>query len=231
MVQSKGRTPGVYWFNPFAEGFIAYGKSYTPRTHQVLLARDLANLPQFLCRQDDIVLVPQRPSVQLLSTIKEAGFALPEFVELDQDRLPGSIRERKLGTLRPWAWGPDSVELLVPLAGIVSAEQRPIEQCFNGDLAGLYSKAWSAALLKRVLSQSASEPWLCTGAEVGVAAGNPASALEAIREIRSRGHHKVVAKEALGLAGQNSIRLWKPEDPARPNGDGWSRRWRVVADS
>ena len=36
-------------------------------------------------------------------------------------------------------------------------------------------------------------------------------ALTAIAAIRARGHHRVVAKQALGLAGQNAIRLWEPE--------------------
>jgi hypothetical protein len=36
-------------------------------------------------------------------------------------------------------------------------------------------------------------------------------ALAVIGAIRKRGHHKVVVKEALGLAGHNSIRLWEPE--------------------
>ena len=62
---SKGRTPSVFWFNPFSEGRIAQGKSFTPVKAQQLLASDLANLPQFLARQDDLVLVPRRPSAHL----------------------------------------------------------------------------------------------------------------------------------------------------------------------
>jgi hypothetical protein len=58
----------------------------------------------FLCRQDDIVLVERKPSVHFLSGLKEAGFTLPEFVES-----VAPFAERKLGALRPWAWGPDSV--------------------------------------------------------------------------------------------------------------------------
>ena len=38
-----------------------------------------------------------------------------------------------------------------------------------------------------------------------------ASALEAIAAIRRRGHHPVVIKQALGLAGGNAIRLFEPE--------------------
>ncbi len=46
--QSKGRTPNVFVFNPFAEARIAYGKSFNPTKHQTQLACDLENLPQFL---------------------------------------------------------------------------------------------------------------------------------------------------------------------------------------
>jgi hypothetical protein len=55
--QSKGRTASVFVFNPFAEGHIARGRSFAPERHQTVLASDLANLPQFLCRSDDIVLL------------------------------------------------------------------------------------------------------------------------------------------------------------------------------
>ena len=237
--QSKGRTPNVFVFNPLAEGHIAQGRSFTPVKAQAQLARDLANLPQFLCRQDDIVLVEQRPSVQFLSVIQLAGFALPEFVELEcvrplipalspsegerrpegrvRGQLPtsgiASLARRKLGRLCPWAWGPDSLALLQPLFANVSGEHRAESQCFNEAIAQLYSKAWSAAFLGKVLARlrRADESWLCTAHDVGVAVDTLQGALEAIAAIRARGHHKVVVKEALGLAGRNAIRLWEPE--------------------
>jgi hypothetical protein len=56
-------------------------KTFPPSKHQAQLVRDLTNLPQFLCRQDDIVLVERKPSVHFLSGLKEVGFTLPEFVE------------------------------------------------------------------------------------------------------------------------------------------------------
>src|ERR1017187_5550882 len=111
--QSKDRTPSVFVFNPFTEGYVARGRSFTPVQHQAMLASDLANLPQFLCRSDDIVLVAKRPSVEFLSAVKQAGFPLPEFVELKDGRIdPASnLHQRKIGSLRPWAWGPDSLEV------------------------------------------------------------------------------------------------------------------------
>jgi hypothetical protein len=212
--QSKGRTPSVFVFNPFAEARIAQGKSFTPGKHQARLASELANLPQFLCCSDDIVLVAKRPSVEFLSAFKKAGFALPEFVELKKERLdPASnLYQRKIGSLRPWAWGPDSLELLEPLFAQVTGEARTASQCFNERIARLYSKTWSADFLRTVLAKIPSpEPWLCTADEAGVAVDNLEGALEAIAAIRRRGHHRVVAKEALGLAGHNAIRLWEPE--------------------
>src|SRR5580698_6016927 len=90
--QSKGRTPSVFVFNPFADGRLSEGKTFNPAKHQAQLARDLENLPQFLCRQDDIVLTSHKPSVEFLSRIKQAGFPLPEFVELERSAglRPGS---------------------------------------------------------------------------------------------------------------------------------------------
>jgi uncharacterized ferritin-like protein (DUF455 family) len=221
---SRGRTPNVYWFNPMAEGRIAEGNSFNPVNHQVMLARDLANLPQFLCRQDDVVLLEDRPSVEFLSTIKEAGFPLPEFVELNKAK---SLADRKIGSLRPWAWGPDSVDLLQPLFASVTGEQRSSSQRFNPATAPLYSKAWSAAFLRNFLAAnrrnqpsksnqigkvtSLGEEWLCTPDEVGVAIDNFEDAVEAIETIRRRGHHPIVVKQAIGMAGHNSIRLLEPE--------------------
>ncbi|MBI5802348.1 MAG: DUF455 family protein [Verrucomicrobia bacterium] len=266
--QSKGRTPTVFVFNPFAEGRIAQGKSFTPVKHQAQLARDLAALPMFLCRQDDIVLVEQRPAVEFLSVIKQAGFPLPEFVELghvcpsapldqtntkrraaDRRALP-TLAQRKLGRLRPWAWGPDSAELLAPLFDRLTGEVRTVEGSFNDGIAQLYSKEWSAGFLRKFLQRrevdmepvpavcnrrvaggshdapsSAWEPQaaaasrrhgsgalaLCSVEEIGTAVTSLAEALDAIVGIRARGHHRVVVKQAFGLAGHNALRLWEPE--------------------
>ena len=213
--QSKGRTPSVYVFNAFAEGRIAEGKKFNPTKPQAQLARDLENLPQFLCRQDDIVLVTQKPSVEFLSGIKSAGFPLPEFAEAKN---VAALQSRKLGSLRPWAWGPDSFDLLKPAFASVTGEQRTDEKRFNEKIAQLYSKAWSADFLRRVVPENPQSAihdpqlnWLCTENETGVAVDSPAAALATIAKIRARGHHKIVVKESLGVAGSNALRLFEPE--------------------
>ena len=211
--RSKGRTPSVFWFNPFSEGGIARGKSFTPVKAQQLLASDLANLPQFLGRLDDVVLVAQRPSVAFLSEIKQAGFPLPEFVEWDGRKLrPGNpLLERKLGRLRPWAWGPDSVEAMAPLFSQLTGEARAPADFFNDRMGELYSKAWSSAFLRRQVNRWAGERWICGEFEVGRTVASLEQALAAVAEIRSKGHHRVVMKQAFSLAGQGMMRLWEPE--------------------
>jgi hypothetical protein len=150
------------------------------------------------------------------------------------DRVIGApLADRKLGGLRPWAWGPDSVELFNPLFASVTANQRPAESCFNDRIAALYTKAWSAGFLRRFLLSLSSrrgeeaesralqnpppdvggdhDDWLCSEMEVGVTVNSTAAALDAIAAIRSRGHHKVVLKESIGVAGSNALRLFEPE--------------------
>ncbi len=205
--QSKGRTPSVYVFNPFAEGRIAEGKTFNPTKHQAQLARDLENLPQFLCRQDDIVLVNLKPSVEFLSSIRQAGFSLPEFADTNS---VCELKQRKLGSLRPWAWGPDSFELLKPIFKNITGEKRADEKRFNDGIAKFYSKAWSANFL-RSLMPAKPESWCCTENEIGVAVGSLNEAIAAIAAIRSRDHHQIVVKEAFGVAGSNALRLFEPE--------------------
>ncbi len=228
--QSKGRTPDVFWFNPLAESVIARGGPVTPGKSQAALVRDLATLPMFLAGEDDAVITGRRPTVRFLSGLKRAGFPLPELIEVaDGGHLPDTLRERKLGRLRPWAWGPDSQSFLLPLFPRLGAEERPAEACFNPAIAQLYSKEWSANLLRGWLTELKGTddappttadpggipggPWsklLCPPHDVGIAVDNLADALAAVAAIRARGHHRVVIKQSIGLAGQNALRLWEP---------------------
>jgi hypothetical protein len=211
----------VFVFNPFSEGRLAEGRAFNPTKHQTQLACDLENLPQYLCRQDDILLTGRKPSVEFLSRIKRAGFPLPEFVE-SSEFARQRLATRKLGSLRPWAWGPDSIELLKPIFPNVTGEKRPAEKRFNPGLAQLYSKAWSANFLRNILSKTSRQDqsqtvkrppdrdWLCAENEIGVPVRSLEEALAVIAGIRSRGQLNVVVKQAFGVAGGNALRLLEP---------------------
>lgn len=236
--QSRGRTPGVFVFNPFAEGYLAHGTAFTPRQHQRDFQADLENLPQFLGRQDDLVLISRRPSTTFLAGLKRAGFVLPEFVELGEalqdplrDRpdgfpaLSGLSAARKFGELRPWAWGPDSRALLQPFAARSAGNPDDLGNRVGPAIAALYSKASGVSLLQQVLagapwnpqnhdrdpSADSDESWLCDPQDGGCEVWSLDEALAVIAECRGRGRHRLVAKEVLGLAGSNAIRLWEPE--------------------
>lgn len=220
---TRPRATDVFHFNPFTESFLAEGRAFTPTRRQARLAADLAGLPLFLASQGDVVLVPRRPRDEFLVSLTRAGFGLPEFVEIGDACLAGggvsalaALASRELGRLRPWAWGPDSVALLGPLFASVTGEDRTPHQRFNPGLAELYSKAWSAAFLRRFLTRTqagqgtwGAQPWLCGPQEVGVTVSTLPEALEAVATIRARGHQRVVAKQAFGSAGQNTLRLWE----------------------
>jgi uncharacterized ferritin-like protein (DUF455 family) len=210
--RSRGRTPTVTLFNPLAEAFIDRGKRFSPGKQQEQLVDDLANLPQYLCHQDDIVLVKTRPSPFFLRTLRRAGISLPEFVELDGESvdLPGLLAHRKLGQLRPWAWGPDSLKLLAPLSRQLSQRDRSADQSYHQEIAPLYSKSWSADFLRSILGHQDDRSWLCEDGDVGVTASTLDAALKCISVLRDRGCQRLVVKQAYGLAGQNALRLWEP---------------------
>ncbi|MBX3748109.1 MAG: DUF455 family protein [Verrucomicrobiae bacterium] len=210
--QSKGRTPTVFVFHPFAEARIARGLAYTPPRHQRLLAQDLAPLPMFLAQRDDVVLVPQRPATPFLAGLQDAGFALPEFVEIGPEGIPphSPLATRKLGRLRPWAWSPESLDLLAPLLPRLTVEPRTAAQCFPDGLARLYGKTWSCRFLHSLLPRWPGTPWLCPESDIGTPVATLDQALAAIHSIRARGHHPVLVKEDLGTAGGNALRLFEP---------------------
>lgn len=214
-VPRSARTPAVFVFNPFAEGYFAQGKGFTPVKHQALLAQDLANLPQFLCTPQDIVLLAKRPAEGFLEGLEQAGFRRPEFFELIGGRIVAgsSLCRRGIASVRPWAWAPDSLELLAPLLGPDKAQTAAKD--WIDRIAPLYSKAWSADFLRKVLARCrdglSGSSWLCSEQEAGVVVSTPNEALEAVAAIRARGHHRVVVKQAHGLAGHNAIRLWERE--------------------
>ena len=76
--KSKGRTPRIHVFNPYAEQFMMAGPGFTPNRQQKSIQEDLETLPLFLCRSDDVVLVRRPQRIAYLAKLKDSGFALPQ---------------------------------------------------------------------------------------------------------------------------------------------------------
>ena len=228
--KSKGRTPNVYLFNPLAESIMAKGTGFKRRKHQETLAHDLAALPQFLCRKDDVVLVPTRPSVDFLAGLKEAGFELPQFEALQAGHLAADseLRDRKVGGLRPWAWSPESIEVLQPLLDHLTSPPMPVGKAWTDRIQPLFSKAWGVARLRDFLDHEAGHgtgpdaDWLCPPMCVGILTTDLEEAVGTVHDIRHAGTPRVVAKSLYGQAGTGILRLW--ESNLRDSQITWIRR-------
>ena len=218
--RSRGRTPGVFVFNPFSpasmEASMRPGSPrFLPTRDQTAFINDLCGLAQFLGRRDDLVLAAKTPSTTHRAALQAAGFPPVEFLELSSGEIPATaaLSARKLGALRPWCWGPDSLDLLRDLASHVTGESVALSARFHPGIAELHSKSWGARFLGRFLEQeSARSPVpLCGVDSAGIAVLCLADAEALIRSIRARGHHRLVVKQDFGFAGAGQLRLWEPE--------------------
>ncbi len=211
--KSKGRTPTIYLFNPRAE--IRLGKGKATRGERIIeaMARDLANVPQFLGGPDDVVLVPRQPRTEFLAELKQAGFDLPQFEVLEQGHLAADseLRRRKIGWLRPWAWSPDSIDVLQPLLPQLATPALPTGPQWAQRIQPLFSKAWALDVLREFLERRQDRDWLCPEAEVGQCVTDYDEALGLVAALRRRGHVPIVAKQLFGSAGNSQLRLWEPE--------------------
>ena len=209
---SKGRTPDIYLFNPACEAEIAYGKPGLQLPKPVRqLAADLASLMMLVARQDDVVIVPQRPGTEFLASMQAVGCDIPEFVE-GCEQLAG----RSIGSLRPWGWSPDSRARLAPLLSQLEAQRRPIGDELSVEL---FSKAWSAKLLRDWLETQSDNDWLCPPEVCGVACDSVDAVIAQIAAIAATGYGVVVIKAIYGASGQNAVRVHGTE--LDDNQRGW----------
>ncbi len=217
--RSRGRCPGVYWFNPACEGQVALGRvGFTPARPVQLLARDFEALPMLLCARDDVVLVRKRPSSGFLRRLQRAGFPIPEFVEYGDEGLAATgLAQRRISSLRPWGWSLDGGRFLEPLRANLPEGETGF---WNEGMQPLYSKAWSAALLGDFLrAYPAEDGWLCDAGMVGVGCATLEEVMRQVEGFRDRGFEQVVVKGAFGASGQNQVRF--SGGPPREGQLGW----------
>lgn len=209
--KSKGRTPGIFYFNPFAEQFMAAGPGFTPNQRQVAFEKDLESLPMFLCRSDDVVLMRREPTLDFMVTLKQAGMELPQIETLQAGQIhrESELFERKLGQLKPWAWSPDSISVLKPLLKQLTRPAPPMGEGWDVKLRPLFGKDWSADCLRRFLEREKGADWLCPDDAVGEVVTEVDQALELIAQLRRRGYARTVVKSIYGSAGGNMLRLWE----------------------
>ena len=208
--QSRGRTPSVLWFNPDAEAFAACNRSDGSQVSSSALQTDLAYLPAYLSRQDDLILLPQAPSADFLRQLQRAGFHLPERYILNKDAQAAPPIERKLGELRPWAWTPDSVAFFSNNLEACSNPRTP-QQLWNPQVRNLYSKTWSAAWAAQLATESEPADWLAPPEVYGQAVDSMSALIERRAQFAARGYRNVVCKAPFATAAHGNRCLFDGE--------------------
>ncbi len=198
---SKGRPPALYWFNPAFEDEVANGRaSYVPAQPLAQLTADLSSLLMFVAHEDDVLLVPQRPTTAWLDGMQALGMTVPQFA-VGVDEVAGRYFER----LAPWGRSPAALAQAERLAVRVRQELVAVPD------AAIFSKAWAKELLQRALPEYDLGGGVYRSVETAIAAA---------LDCQSRG--QVVLKAALGSSGRNMIRL-RPGEDFNDRYRGWVR--------
>jgi uncharacterized ferritin-like protein (DUF455 family) len=205
--QSRGRTPNVLWFNPNAEACAAENRDVVSSKAAAQLQDDLAFLPAYVSRQDDVLILSQRMSPEFLSTIQSYGFPLPEMhepVAATNGRGPRAPDlNRKLGDLRPWAWSPDSCRFFEDNLQRVT-RSRPPDALWNDRLRALFGKTWSARWGQSLAAACRSVEWIAPDSVYGHAVQNLDELREARRHFADLGHTDIVCKAPFATAAQGN---------------------------
>ncbi len=230
---SRGRPPALYWFNPSCEEaaaeFLRVSNQNSPPDNRRRefskavrdLELDLEMLLLFLAAHEDALLVRQKPRPEFLSAIQQAGFPVPEIYGLDSQGALSApeMRTRKLGDLRPWGRGPDSLERLRPLiARVVGRRGAGLAADGESEFLGhaqLYSRSFGLQIerdfarrsdvtelegeLESKANEGAFESFDCSTADEIAAA---------VASLRERGEvDAAVLKARFGTAGRNRMRI------------------------
>lgn len=210
--QSRGRTPSVWWFNPEAERFAAQNSDRGFERGSSFLQKDLAFLPAFLARRDDLLILPDSPSLEFLNQIQSYGIPLPEIRTSkkgsNESVAPGL--SRKIGSLRPWAWTPDSVSFFRNL--FPSLTRTPdVNTLWNHERGKLFSKSWSAEWGRVLAREFVEEDWIAPTGVYGKPVRNLDELISFRDALESRGYRNLVCKAPFGTAANQNRCLFDGE--------------------
>jgi uncharacterized ferritin-like protein (DUF455 family) len=211
--QSRGRTPSVLWFNPEAEIFAAKNSDAGCKPGSSVLQNDLAFLPAFLSRKDDLLVMANRPSQEFLMQIQSYGFPLPEILNYQansKDPIAPSI-SRKISDIRPWAWSPDSVSFFQKTFESLT---RPMnsDTLWNDERRSLYSKIWSAEWGKQLAAELPEDDWTAPAEVYGKIANDLDELVEFREHFAVLGYRNIVCKAPFGTAANGNRCILSDEE-------------------
>ncbi len=191
--QSRGRTPIVHWFNPNEELAMTLHekpvRNFQAKKNQLTLEKDLSVLPLTWARRDDVVIVDQMPTREHLRNLKRWGFPVPEFILREDSK---SLKERKIGGLCPWAWGPQSSRMMQTYQDSIPAKvNRPWREAVSPTL---FSKLSGLQLAEKL------------DEKIGVWCTTSDAVVAAISNIPGG----ILLKAALSSAGRGHLKITQP---------------------
>jgi hypothetical protein len=228
--RQASRAPDVYWFDPTCDraAGLGSGRSVSGRARELI--DDLELLPLFLAGEADVVLVRRRSDPQFERRLAAAGFELPELVSYRGGArgAAAALAGRQLRSLQPWGWSPNGARF----ACLLETRLPPGRQAgWDPRWRELYSKTWSAGLLRRFLADHPDEArWLCDPAVVGTACASLGEVEAAASGLDPALGERAVVKAAFGTSGRNQV--WVPAGPGFRWRDESQRRrvQRLLAD-
>ena len=150
----------IYLFNPTCEYAIANGKpSWQPNRLLTVMEGDLATLPLFFAKSDDIIIVKQTPPSEYTESLKLIGINPPDF-QLSYKLLNNytNVVPKSLGWLLPWGWSPSAHHLLSPLKQYCSIDflNSPASE-WTPEKRNIYSKKFAVQVQRAVIPQLPAE--------------------------------------------------------------------------
>ncbi|MCH2175474.1 MAG: ferritin-like domain-containing protein [Lentisphaeria bacterium] len=204
--QSKGRPPTVYIFNPLSEFHQLRKTQVTPKAIHQNFIKDCALLPIPLVSNDDVMLVPEKPSLAFMQKLKNIGFSLPEFVQFDVYKKPIEklLGDRLIGKLVPWSAGPElrSIKNSIPQLD----EIKLTSPC-------LFSKVFSNILslkLNKVFPEF--QDFLTPNKHQGKVVSHIEEVPQVVQFYLDQGFENICYKAPLGAFGQQIFKCYNEPD-------------------
>lgn len=154
--------PDLYFFNPTCELAVANESPYYMAPAKLRqFEKELGALPGLLASPHDYVLTHQPPTPHDTDRLQEAGFQLPQYLDLETALSDADFQNLPKGALIPWGWSPVAHQLLAPLKpGCSEAfNSLPISQ-WQPIHRELYSRTNALAVLSEILNKGLNESLL-----------------------------------------------------------------------
>jgi hypothetical protein len=153
--------PDIYYFNPTCEPAIANGSPYY--TAPALLRKfesDLGYLPGWLGGEKDQVLVQGAVDHKFESKMKNIGFCLPGFRDLEKALSDPEWVSHSKSHLRPWGWSPAVYQLFKNvLPACCDSFRQSLVANWLPEHKNLYSRLTAVGLLENTI-RNCPESWL-----------------------------------------------------------------------